>query len=69
MWTRFQSSRSPSSARSVCSHVPPLGGGSPYVPRLAGWPRRLAYFVNKDMGVRLLGGETLMVLARVSDRP
>ena len=37
--------------------------------RLAGWPRRLAYFVNKDLGVRLLGGETLMVLARVSDRP
>lgn len=37
--------------------------------RLAGWPRHLAYFVNKDMGVRLLGGETLMVLARVPDRP
>lgn len=37
--------------------------------RLAGLPRRLAYAVHKDLGVRLLGGETLMVLARVSDRP
>ena len=37
--------------------------------RLGAWPRRLAYSANKDMGVRLLGGETLMVLARLSDRP
>lgn len=36
---------------------------------LAGWPRRLAYIVNKDVGVRLLGGETLMVLAKVLDPP
>jgi cyclopropane fatty-acyl-phospholipid synthase-like methyltransferase len=32
--------------------------------RLAQWPRRLVYALNKDIGVRLLGGETLMVLAR-----
>ena len=32
--------------------------------RLAQWPRRLAYMLGKDIGVRLLGGETLMVLAR-----
>ena len=32
--------------------------------KLANLPRRLAYSVNKDWGVRLLGGETLMVLAR-----
>jgi hypothetical protein len=32
--------------------------------RLAALPRRLAYWVNKDMGTRLLGGETLMVLAK-----
>jgi SAM-dependent methyltransferase len=32
--------------------------------KLASLPRRLAYAVNKDWGVRLLGGETLMVLAR-----
>ena len=31
--------------------------------RLASLPRRLAYAINKDAGVRLLGGETLMVLA------
>ena len=30
---------------------------------LASLPRRLAYAINKDAGVRLLGGETLMVLA------
>jgi len=29
-----------------------------------GWLRHLLYFLNKDIGVRLLGGETLMVLAR-----
>lgn len=33
--------------------------------RLAAFPRRLMYRANKDFGVRLLGGETLMVLARV----
>lgn len=32
--------------------------------RLAGLPRRIAYWINKDWGVRLFGGETLMVLAR-----
>jgi SAM-dependent methyltransferase len=32
--------------------------------RLAGAARRLAYAANRDLGVRLLGGETLMVLAR-----
>jgi SAM-dependent methyltransferase len=32
--------------------------------RLASLPRGLAYSLNKDWGVRLLGGETLMVLAR-----
>ncbi len=32
--------------------------------RIAGWVRRLAYAVNRDLGARLLGGETLMVLAR-----
>lgn len=31
--------------------------------RVAGYLRRLAYFFNKDWGVRLLGGETLIVLA------
>jgi SAM-dependent methyltransferase len=32
--------------------------------RLAALPRQLAYAVNKDFGVRLLGGETLLVLAK-----
>lgn len=32
--------------------------------RLAALPRRIAYAVNKDFGVRLLGGETLLVLAK-----
>lgn len=32
--------------------------------RLAGYLRRLVYACNKDLGVRLLGGETLMVVAR-----
>jgi hypothetical protein len=31
---------------------------------LASLPRRMAYFLNKDLGVLLLGGETLMVLAK-----
>jgi len=31
--------------------------------RLASGARRLAYRVNRDLGVRMLGGETLMVLA------
>lgn len=35
--------------------------------RLAGLPRRLAYRFMGDVGVRLLGGETLMVLARAVD--
>lgn len=32
--------------------------------RLARLPRRIAYAVHKDLGVRLLGGETLMILAQ-----
>ena len=32
--------------------------------RLAALPRRLAYSVNKDFGVRVLGGETLLILAQ-----
>jgi SAM-dependent methyltransferase len=32
--------------------------------RLAGVARRLAYALSKDLGVRFLGGETLIVLAR-----
>lgn len=32
--------------------------------RLAGWLRRCVYFIDHDLGARLLGGETLMVLAR-----
>lgn len=32
--------------------------------KLAQLPRRMAYAINKELGVRLLGGETLMVLAR-----
>lgn len=35
--------------------------------RLASLPRRLAYTVNRDFGVRLLGGETLLVLAKPTD--
>jgi cyclopropane fatty-acyl-phospholipid synthase-like methyltransferase len=31
--------------------------------RLASYPRKLFYWINKDVGVRLLGGETLLVLA------
>ncbi len=31
--------------------------------RLAALPRQIAYAVNKDFGVRLLGGETLLMLA------
>lgn len=38
--------------------------------RLAALPRRLGYAVAKDFSVRLLGGETLMVLAAdAGDRP
>jgi hypothetical protein len=32
--------------------------------QIAAIPRRLAYSINRDLGVRLLGGDTLMVLAR-----
>lgn len=32
----------------------------------AALPRRIAYALNKDLGVRLLGGETLLVLAKPS---
>jgi len=34
---------------------------------LASIPRRLAYTLNKDLGVRIFGGETLFVLARNKD--
>lgn len=37
--------------------------------RLAGLLRRLLYAVNHDFGARLLGGETLMVLARPRKLP
>lgn len=33
--------------------------------RLARLPRRLLFGINRDLGVRLLGGDTLMVLAQV----
>ena len=36
--------------------------------RVAGGARRLAYAANKDFGVRLFGGETLLVLARPAAR-
>ena len=32
--------------------------------KLFGWLRRLVYLLHKDAGVRMLGGETLMVLAK-----
>ena len=32
--------------------------------KLASIPRRLAYILNKDLGVRIFGGETLFVLAK-----
>lgn len=32
--------------------------------KLARLPRRLAYAINRDLGVRLLGGDTLMILAK-----
>jgi len=32
--------------------------------RLASFPRRFLYVVNKDWGVRILGGETLFILAQ-----
>jgi hypothetical protein len=35
-----------------------------FITRLFGIIRRLVYMFNKDVGVRMLGGETLMVLAR-----
>ncbi len=35
---------------------------------LASVPRRLAYTLNKDLGARIFGGETLFVLARKQDR-
>ena len=34
--------------------------------RLAALPRRLLYFLHKDFGIRLLGGETLIVLAKTN---
>jgi hypothetical protein len=32
--------------------------------KAAGWVRRIAYAIDRGLGARLLGGETLMVLAR-----
>ena len=32
--------------------------------RMASLPRWFFYFLNKDFGIRLLGGETLIVLAK-----
>lgn len=32
--------------------------------KIFSWVRRLVYLINKDYGVRLLGGETLMVLVK-----
>jgi SAM-dependent methyltransferase len=37
--------------------------------RLAGVVRHLAYAMNKDVGVRLLGGETIIILARPGAAP
>ncbi len=34
--------------------------------RIAMWPRRALYALHKDFGVRALGGETLVVLARTA---
>lgn len=42
------------------------GPSQTFKTRLASLPRRLAYLINKDFGVRLLGGETLMVLAKAA---
>lgn len=33
------------------------------ITRLVSLPRKFFYWINKDAGVRLLGGETLLVLA------
>lgn len=46
-----------------------LGGGARAAlkTRIAALPRLLACSVNKDFGVRLLGGETLIVLAEVAN--
>jgi hypothetical protein len=35
-----------------------------FITRLAAIPRRILYAINKDAGVRILGGETLLVLAK-----
>ena len=43
--------------------------GRTWKSRLASFPRRVAYAVNKDFGVRLLGGETLLVLAKPAVTP
>ena len=40
------------------------GPGGTWKRKLANIPRRICYSLNKDMGVRLLGGETLLVLAK-----
>jgi len=42
------------------------GPGRSLKTRIAALPRRLVYFIDKDFGVRLLGGETLVVLAKPS---
>lgn len=39
------------------------GPRSSWKSRFAYVPRRLMYFINKDMGVRILGGESLFIIA------
>lgn len=42
--------------------------GRTWKTRLASLPRLLARLINKDFGIRLFGGETLLVLAKGSNR-
>jgi len=35
--------------------------------RIAAWPRRILFSINRDFGVRLLGGDTLMVLMKIEN--
>jgi hypothetical protein len=38
--------------------------GNSWMTKVASLPRKVAYVLNKDIGVRLLGGETLLIYAR-----
>ncbi len=49
------------------SNLSMSGPRSSWKSRLAYVPRRLAYMISKDFGVRLLGGESLLVVARPAD--